>query len=91
MASPAQSDVFDILDILDVFDVLDVFAAFYKIAPMDNPPQTVAERPLSVTYRPLGSLVPSPHNARTHSPRQVEQMVASIREFGVHQPDPDRP
>ena len=77
MASPAQSDV---------FDVLDVVAAFYKIAPMNNPPQTVAERPLSVTYRPLGSLVPSPHNARTHSPRQVEQMVASIREFGFTNP-----
>ena len=59
---------------------------------MDNPPQTVAERPLSVTYRPLGSLVPSPHNARTHSPRQVEQIVASIREFGFTNPiliDPD--
>ena len=59
---------------------------------MDNAPQTVAERPLSVTYRPLGSLVPSPHNARTHLPRQVEQMVASIREFGFTNPilsDPD--
>ena len=51
MASPAQSDV---------FDVLDVVAAFYKIAPMDKAPQALAERPLSVTYRPLGSLVPSP-------------------------------
>ena len=83
MASPAQSDV---------FDVLDVVAAFYKIAAMDNSPQTVAERPLRVTYRPLGSLVPSPHNARTHLTRQVEQMVASIREFGFTNPiliDPD--
>ena len=72
--------------------MLDVVAAFYKIAPMDNLPQTVAERPLRVTYWPLGSLVPSPHNARTHSPRQVEQMVASIREFGFTNPiliDPD--
>ena len=53
---------------------------------MDNSAQTVPERPLSVTYRPLGSLVPSPHNARTHWPRQVEQMVASIREFGFTNP-----
>ena len=53
---------------------------------MDNSPQTVAERPLSVTYRPLGSLVPRPHNARTHPPRQVQQMVASIREFGFTNP-----
>ena len=53
---------------------------------MDNPPQAVAEPPLSVTYRPLGSLVPSPHNGRTHSPRQVEQMVASIQEFGFTNP-----
>ena len=53
---------------------------------MDNPHQTVAERPLTVTYRPVGTLVPSPHNARTHSKRQVEQIVASIREFGFTNP-----
>ena len=49
---------------------------------MDNPHLTVAKRPLAVTYRPVGTLVPSPHNARTHSKRQVDQIVASIREFG---------
>ena len=59
---------------------------------MDNPHLTVAKRPLIVTYRPVGTLVPSPHNARTHSKRQVEQIVASIREFGFTNPiliDPD--
>ncbi len=59
---------------------------------MDNPHLTVAKRPLTVTYRPVGTLVPSPHNARTHSKRQVEQIVASIREFGFTNPiliDPD--
>src|SRR5687767_15320508 len=43
-------------------------------------------RPLSVTYRPLGSLKPDPRNARTHSKRQVEQIMASIREFGFTNP-----
>ena len=59
---------------------------------MDNPHLTVAKRPLTVTYRPVGTLVPSPHNARTHSKRQVDQIVASIREFGFTNPiliDPD--
>ena len=59
---------------------------------MDNPHLAVAKRPLTVTYRPVGTLVPSPHNARTHSKRQVDQIVASIREFGFTNPiliDPD--
>ena len=36
--------------------------------------------------RPLSELKPSPHNARTHSPRQVQQIAASIREFGFLAP-----
>ncbi len=43
-------------------------------------------RPLFVTYRPTGSLKPDPRNARTHSKRQVEQIIASIREFGFTNP-----
>src|SRR5215216_4315023 len=43
-------------------------------------------RPLSVTYRSTGSLKPDPRNARTHSKRQVEQIVASIRQFGFTNP-----
>jgi hypothetical protein len=43
-------------------------------------------RPLSVTYRATASLKPDPRNARTHSKRQVEQIVASIREFGFTNP-----
>jgi hypothetical protein len=42
--------------------------------------------PLYVTYRATGSLKPDPRNARTHSKRQVEQIVASIREFGFANP-----
>jgi ParB-like chromosome segregation protein Spo0J len=45
-----------------------------------------ADRRLAVTYRATGSLKPDPRNARTHSKRQVEQIVASIREFGFSNP-----
>src|SRR5829696_345411 len=48
--------------------------------------------PLSVTYRATASLKPDPRNARTHSKRQVEQIIASIRQFGFTNPillDPD--
>ena len=59
---------------------------------MDKPHLTVADRPLAVTYRPVDTLVPSSRNARTHSKRQVDQIAASIREFGFTNPiliDPD--
>ena len=49
-------------------------------------------RPLSVTYRAAGSLKPDPRNARTHPKRQVDQIIASMREFGFTNPilvDPD--
>src|SRR5215216_288974 len=57
-----------------------------------NEGQSTTLRPLSVTYRSTGSLKPDPRNARTHSKRQVEQIVASIRQFGFTNPiliDPD--
>ena len=47
---------------------------------------------LAVTYRATGSLKPDPRNARTHSKRQVEQIVASIRHSALPIPiliDPD--
>jgi DNA modification methylase len=43
-------------------------------------------RPLDVTYKAIGSLKPDPRNARTHSKRQVEQIIASIRAFGFTNP-----
>ncbi len=58
--------------------------------PADSHPS--ARAPLNVTYRATGSLKPDPRNARTHSKRQVEQIVASVREFGFTNPilrDPD--
>ena len=42
--------------------------------------------PLVVRYRPITELVPDPQNARTHSKRQVEQIRASIAEFGFTNP-----
>jgi DNA modification methylase len=51
-----------------------------------------AARLLTVVYRPAASLVPDPRNARTHSKRQIAQLVASIDEFGFTNPilaDPD--
>ena len=58
----------------------------------DTPQLNVADRQLAVTYRPIDSLVPNQRNARTHPKRQLEQIVASIREFGFTNPiliDPD--
>ena len=48
--------------------------------------------PLAVTYRPVDTLRPDPRNARTHPKSQVDQIVASIRQFGFANPilaDPD--
>ena len=41
---------------------------------------------MSIRYRPVSSLLPDPRNARTHPKRQVEQIAASIREFGFANP-----
>ncbi len=46
----------------------------------------VPSAPLAICYRPVASLVPDPRNARTHPKRQVEQIAASIREFGFANP-----
>lgn len=43
-------------------------------------------RRLAIAYRPVGKLVPDPRNARTHSKRQLDQIVASIRAFGFTNP-----
>lgn len=41
---------------------------------------------LQVTYRPTADLIPYVNNARTHSPEQVAQIAASIKEFGFNNP-----
>jgi len=45
-----------------------------------------SDRLLTVIYRPVGSVVPDPRNARTHPKRQVDQIVASVRTFGFTNP-----
>ena len=41
---------------------------------------------LAVTYRPSGSIFPDTGNARTHSKKQVQEIVRSIRSFGFANP-----
>jgi DNA modification methylase len=43
-------------------------------------------RSLAVVYRPIGDLKPDPRNARTHSKRQIDQLCASLRQFGFTNP-----
>jgi hypothetical protein len=51
-----------------------------KISPLQSSSR------LTVTYRPLGDLIPDPRNARTHPKRQIEQIRASIEAFGFTNP-----
>jgi hypothetical protein len=41
---------------------------------------------VAAELRPINSLVANPRNARTHNEQQIEQIVASIREFGFTNP-----
>jgi ParB-like chromosome segregation protein Spo0J len=41
---------------------------------------------LKVVYLPIGDIKPDPNNARTHSAEQVEQLRASMREYGFTNP-----
>jgi len=50
------------------------------------PAALAAHRPLQVVYKATSSLTPDPRNARTHSKRQIEQIIASIRAFGFTNP-----
>jgi len=47
---------------------------------------TATSNVLTVDYRPVGTLKPDPRNARTHPKRQLEQIKASIEEFGFTNP-----
>jgi hypothetical protein len=41
---------------------------------------------LAIQYRPTSELKPATRNARTHSPKQIQQIAASIRQFGFVSP-----
>ena len=45
-----------------------------------------APAPLTIAYRAPADLKADPRNARTHSPEQIAQLRASIREFGFTNP-----
>jgi ParB family chromosome partitioning protein len=41
---------------------------------------------LEISYLPIATLIPNPHNARTHSGRQIEQIAKSLKQFGFLNP-----
>src|SRR5258708_7695530 len=51
-----------------------------------NKISSVESSRLTVTYRPVGELIPDPRNARTHPKRQIDQIRASIEAFGFTNP-----
>ncbi len=46
----------------------------------------MSKPPLVIEHLPLSALRPYARNARTHSPKQIAQIAASIREFGFNNP-----
>ena len=44
------------------------------------------QMPTGVVMRRTAELVPYANNARTHTPEQVQQIAASMREFGFTNP-----
>jgi hypothetical protein len=52
---------------------------------MNKTPAALPSR-LTITYRPVGDLIPDPRNARTHPKRQIDQIRASIDAFGFTNP-----
>ncbi len=53
---------------------------------MNKASSLAAPSRLAVTYRAVGDLIPDPRNARTHPKRQIDQLKASIQEFGFTNP-----
>jgi ParB-like chromosome segregation protein Spo0J len=53
---------------------------------MNNPGSVASPSRLAVVYRPVNDLIPDPRNARTHPKRQIDQLRASIKEFGFTNP-----
>jgi len=41
---------------------------------------------LTIVYKPLADLVPYARNSRTHSAGQIDEIAASINEFGFTNP-----
>lgn len=57
------------------------------LAPRGSPkPSHLASGELQVEWIAISALRTAPHNARTHSPRQIKQIMRSIQEFGFTNP-----
>jgi hypothetical protein len=54
--------------------------------PQPDPVALPVVHPADLPTRPVDQLVPYARNSRTHSPEQVAQLAASIREFGFTNP-----
>src|SRR5258706_15221528 len=50
------------------------------------PAEALKSAPLVVIYRSVDTLFPDARNARTHPKRQLDQIAASIRQFGFTNP-----
>ena len=46
----------------------------------------IKPQPLKVTYKTTAELIPFVNNSRTHSEQQIQQVAASIKEFGFTNP-----
>lgn len=44
----------------------------------------ILKKGLQIVEKPISELKPSPHNARRHSDKQINQLMASIRKFGFN-------
>ena len=53
---------------------------------MTNTPELIVDRRLEVVYKRPSDLTPDPRNARTHSKKQIAQIIASIEAFGFTNP-----
>src|SRR5215217_2189299 len=45
-----------------------------------------ATPPAQIEWLPVEALIPAPRNVRTHGKRQIQQIAASIQEFGFINP-----
>lgn len=53
---------------------------------IESSPDVTENSKLEVVYKSIGDLTPDPRNARTHSKKQVAQIIASIEAFGFTNP-----
>jgi hypothetical protein len=57
----------------------------FSLAPSETEKSKMEKQP-TIEYRAVDSLIPYANNSRKHSPEQIDQIAASIREFGFLSP-----